>query len=73
MVTDTPGVAGYHEFRCRGGKPGEIFADIHITVEAALPVPRAHAISDEVERRLKEAVPGGLVEVVVHIEPDGSL
>ncbi|BBL67157.1 cation diffusion facilitator family transporter [Methanoculleus chikugoensis] len=71
VVTDTPGVAGYHEFRCRG-KPGEIFADIHITVEAALPVPRAHAISDEVERRLKEAVPG-LVEVVVHIEPDGSL
>lgn len=68
VVMDTPGVAGYHDFRCRG-KPGEIFADIHITVEAALPVARAHEISEEVERRLKEAVPG-LAEVVVHIEPD---
>ena len=71
VVTDTPGVAGYHEFRCRG-KPDEIFADIHIAVDPTLPVAGAHAISEEVERRLKEAVPG-LVEVVVHIEPDGSL
>ncbi|WP_332450884.1 cation diffusion facilitator family transporter [Methanoculleus sp.] len=70
VVTDTPGVAGYHEFRCRGN-PGEIFADIHITVDPALSVAGAHAISDEVERRLKKAVPE-FVEVVVHIEPDGS-
>ena len=70
MVMDTPGVTGYHDFRCRG-KPGEIYADIHITLDPALPVAGAHAISDEVERRLKEAVPG-LVEVVVHIEPDDS-
>ncbi len=70
VVTDTPGVAGYHEFRCRG-KPGEIFADIHIVVDPGLPVSRAHDISEEVERRLKETVPG-LAEVVVHIEPDTS-
>ena len=71
VVTNTPGVTGYHEFRCRG-KPGEIFADIHIAVDPALDVAGAHAISIEVERRLIEAVPG-LVEVVVHIEPDNSL
>ncbi|MDN7011903.1 cation transporter [Methanoculleus sp. FWC-SCC3] len=70
VVMDTPGVAGYHDFRCRG-KPDEILADIHITVDPALPVSRAHEISDEVERRLKETVPG-LAEVVVHIEPDDS-
>jgi cation diffusion facilitator family transporter len=70
VVMDTPGVAGYHDFRCRG-KPGEIFADIHITVDPALPVAAAHVVSDEVERRLKETVPG-LAEVVVHIEPDDS-
>lgn len=68
VVMDTPGVTGYHDFRCRG-KPDEIFADIHIAVDPALPVARAHEISEEVERRLKEAVPG-LAEVVVHIEPD---
>lgn len=67
VVMDTPGVAGYHNFRCRG-KPGEIFADIHVTVDPALPVSRAHAIAEEVERRLKEAAPD-LVEVVVHIGP----
>lgn len=70
VVMDTPGVAGYHDFRCRG-KPDEILADIHITVDPALPVSRAHEISDEVERRLKETVPG-LAEVVIHIEPDDS-
>lgn len=70
VVMDTPGVAGYHEFRCRG-RPGEIFADIHIVVDPAISVARAHAISDEVERRLKETVPG-LTEVIVHIEPDES-
>ena len=70
VVMDTPGVAGYHDFRCRG-KPGEIFADIHVTVDPALSIARAHAISEEVERRLKETVPG-LAEVVVHIEPDDS-
>ncbi|WP_292519122.1 cation diffusion facilitator family transporter [Methanoculleus sp.] len=70
VVMDTPGVTGYHDFRCRG-KPDEILADIHITVDPALPVARAHDISDEVERRLKEAVPG-LADVVVHIEPDSS-
>ncbi|MCK9308277.1 MAG: cation diffusion facilitator family transporter [Methanoculleus sp.] len=70
VVMDTPGVAGYHDFRCRG-KMGEIFADIHVTVDPALPVSLAHEISDEVERRLKETVPG-LAEVVVHIEPDDS-
>ena len=70
VVMDIPGVAGYHDFRCRG-KPGEIFADVHIVVDPALPVSRAHDISEDVERRLKETVPG-LAEVVVHIEPDDS-
>jgi len=67
VVMETPGVTGYHEFRCRG-KPDEILADIHITVDPVIPVSRAHEISAEVERRLKDAVPG-LAEVVVHIEP----
>lgn len=70
VVLDTPGVTGYHNFRCRG-KPGEIFADIHIAVDPGLSVAGAHEISEEVEERLRRAVPG-LTEVVVHIEPDGS-
>jgi len=70
VVMETPGVTGYHEFRCRG-KPDEILADIHVTVDPETPVFQAHEISAEVERRLKEAVPG-LADVVVHIEPSDS-
>ncbi|WP_243669220.1 hypothetical protein [Methanoculleus chikugoensis] len=66
-------MAGYHEFRCRGGNPARSSPTSTSPSRRPSRSPRAHAISDEVERRLKEAVPGGLVEVVVHIEPDGSL
>ncbi len=39
VVTDTPRCGRVPRVPVPGGKPGEIFADIHITVEAALPVP----------------------------------
>ncbi|RXE56902.1 cation transporter [Methanoculleus taiwanensis] len=68
IVTAIPGVQGCHNFRCRG-KPGELFADIHITVRPEITVDRAHDLSVEVEERLKEEI-SGLREVVVHIEPE---
>lgn len=68
IVTAIPGVQGCHNFRCRG-KPGELFADIHIAVRPEITVDRAHDLSVEVEERLKEEI-SGLREVVVHIEPE---
>lgn len=67
IVRSIPGIRDCHTFRCRG-KPGEVFADIHITVDPQLPVDAAHALTVEVERRLTEEV-SGLREVVVHVEP----
>jgi cation diffusion facilitator family transporter len=70
-MMSVPGVSQYHNFRCRG-KPGELFGDIHITVDPELTVAQGHEIAVEVERRLKATVPG-LVDVVVHIEPESNL
>lgn len=66
-VPSIPGVRGYHRFRCRGG-PGDLFADIHVTVDPEMSVTHAHEIAREVEAILKERVPG-MKEVIVHIEP----
>jgi divalent metal cation (Fe/Co/Zn/Cd) transporter len=46
---------------------GVAFAELTIGVSSRLPVDEAHAISDAVERRLKEEL--RLDRVVVHIEP----
>jgi len=66
-VPSIPGVRGYHRFRCRGG-PGELFADIHVTVDPEMSVLHSHEIARAVEAVLKERVPG-MKEVIVHIEP----
>ncbi|MBC7109729.1 MAG: cation transporter [Archaeoglobi archaeon] len=62
------GVRGYHKFRCRG-KPGEMYAEIHLLLDSSLTVGEAHEISDEVERRIKEKLPI-IKEITVHIEPE---
>jgi cation diffusion facilitator family transporter len=66
-IPSIPGVRGYHRFRCRGGA-GDLFADIHVTVDPEMSVIHAHEIAREVEAVLKERVPG-MKEVIVHIEP----
>ncbi|MDN7024748.1 cation transporter [Methanoculleus sp. FWC-SCC1] len=67
IVRSIPGISDCHNFRCRG-KPGELFADIHVTVDPQLPVDAAHALTVEVERRLAREIQG-LREIVVHVEP----
>ncbi|MDD4256172.1 MAG: cation diffusion facilitator family transporter [Methanofollis sp.] len=67
IVARIRGVLGSHEFRCRGA-PGEMMADIHITVDPGMTVEEAHGIAEEVEAAITEGVPG-MKEVVVHIEP----
>ncbi len=69
IVRSVPGVRDCHNFRCRG-KPGELFADIHITVDPQTSVDAAHALTVEVEQRLAREIQG-LKEIVVHVEPAG--
>ncbi|KUG19103.1 MAG: cation diffusion facilitator family transporter [Methanomicrobiaceae archaeon] len=68
IVMGIESVKGCHNFRCRG-KPGEMYGDIHVTVDPALSVDQGHEIATEVERRLKEEI-GGIKEIIVHIEPE---
>ncbi len=51
------------------GRPGTIFAELTIAVDAELDVARSHAIADDVETRVASEV--GAQVVVVHVEPAG--
>lgn len=63
-----PGVEGVHNIRSRGAE-GIVFIDLHIQVEAKLPVDRAHDIASDVARQV-EAEVGQPADVTVHIEPN---
>lgn len=61
-----PGVRRAYHIRSRGGNTVR-FAELTIAVDGSADVRTAHAIADDVERRLVTAL--GLTEVVVHVEP----
>lgn len=52
------------------GRPGEIFAELIISVDAGLDVAESHRIADRVESSVAREL--GAREVVVHVEPVGS-
>ncbi len=60
------GVHAAYGIRSRG-RPGEIFAELTISVDPELDVTRSHAIADAVEERVAQALVAR--EVVVHVEP----
>ncbi len=66
IVRSTPGVESVHGIMSRG-VPGMTFISMHLVV-TPLSTPEAHAITEDVERRLAEKV--GPCEVTIHIEPD---
>jgi cation diffusion facilitator family transporter len=66
IAIDIEGVHAAYRIRSRG-RPGDRFAELTIAVDAKLDVAAAHAIADETERRLVEALRAR--EVVVHVEP----
>lgn len=66
LASSVTGVESVSDIRSRG-RPGSGFAELTIRVHPTTEVRRAHAIADEVERRL--AGEFGLRNVVVHVEP----
>jgi cation diffusion facilitator family transporter len=66
VVESVPGVVSVHDIRSRG-PPREAFVQMHLVVDRR-DVAGAHAIADEVERRLAEEL--GVREAFVHIEPE---
>jgi len=65
-----PDVLGCHRVRSRGPADA-VQLDLHLVLRADMSLERAHAIAHEVEDLLRQELPG-IVDVVVHTEPDGD-
>jgi cation diffusion facilitator family transporter len=67
LVERIPRIAEVRNVRSRAGASGVVFAEVTVAVAGSTSVADAHAIADEVEARIAEAL--GASEVVVHVEP----
>ncbi len=67
IVERIPRIAAVRSVRSRAGASGIVFAEVTVGVAGSTSVAEAHAIADEVESRIAEAL--GASEVVVHVEP----
>ncbi len=63
-----PEVAAAHDLRTRVAGP-TAFIQLHIEMDGAMSLIRAHEISDEVEAELRAAYPNA--EVIIHQDPEG--
>lgn len=61
-----PAGAAFHHLRTRQAGRRK-FADFHLLVDGAMTVREGHALANQIEERLAEAVPD--LEVTIHIEP----
>lgn len=61
------GIEKCHKIRTRG-REDDINIDLHVVVDQNMPVHDAHALSHELEKRLKQQIPG-VTDVQIHIEP----
>jgi cation diffusion facilitator family transporter len=61
------GVVEARAIRSRVNNSGTVFVEVTITVDRTLPVERAHAIADAVERSIEAVL--GIADVTVHVEP----
>jgi len=66
IVLSVNGVKTCHKIRTRG-REDDIHVDLHVQVKADMHVDRAHEISYQIEKAIKEGL-SGVTDVVVHIE-----
>ena len=63
-----PEVAAAHDLRTRVAGP-TAFIQLHLEMDGAMSLIRAHEISDEVEAKLRAAYPNA--EIIIHQDPEG--
>ena len=63
-----PEVTAVHDIRTRGAGP-TAFIQLHIEMDGAMSLLRAHEISDAVETQLRAAFPHA--EIIIHADPAG--
>lgn len=67
VVSSVPEVMGCHHIRTRGSADF-VFLDLHIWMDAAMPLERAHSLSHVVKDKLMERFPQ-IKDAIIHIEP----
>lgn len=67
VVKTVPEVIGCHHIRTRGSADF-VFLDLHIWMDAAMPLDRAHSLSHVVKDRLMARFPQ-IKDAIIHIEP----
>ena len=67
VCADIDGIRRCHNIRARG-REDDINIDLHVVVDPGMPVGDAHALSHELDRRLKQDIQG-VTDVQIHIEP----
>ena len=67
VVRSVPEVIGCHHIRTRGSADF-VFLDLHIWMDAAMPLEKAHSLSHVVKDRLMERFPQ-IKDAIIHIEP----
>ena len=67
LVLSIKGVKECHQIRSRG-RPDDIHIDLHVLVDPAMDVHRAHHLSYAIENKIKRNF-RGVTDVMVHMEP----
>lgn len=70
IVQDNPKVYGLHDLRTRLSGRTE-FIQMHLELDDNIPLIEAHAIADDVEEKIKQAIP--TADVVIHQDPISSV
>lgn len=68
LVRDHPDVADLHDLRTRRAGT-TTFIELHVEIDGAMSVRRAHRVTDALEARLADAL--GETEIIIHQEPAG--
>ena len=69
IVRDQEEVSALHELKTRQAG-GAVFIQVHLELDPAMPLAKAHAISDRVEKAICAAFPHA--EVIIHQDPAGA-
>jgi cation diffusion facilitator family transporter len=67
VVQSVPQVLGCHHIRSRGSSD-HVFLDLHVWMDGATPLTKAHAVSHSVKDLLMERYPQ-IADAIIHIEP----
>jgi len=67
IVESVPEVKGCHNIRTRG-RLDDIYVDLHVLVDPALPIGEAHALNHKIQKLIKTKLPN-ITDIAIHTEP----